>query len=429
MEMLDMKLFRNEFDAVSKQLGQRGVDKTILDDFLKKDERRRELIQETEKLKKMRNEVSDQIALKKRNKEDAQADIESMRNVGRKIKAIDAELEIVEKEIFDIAAVLPNLAHESVPVGEDENANIEMKKWGKPRTFDFEPKPHWEIGEELGILDFERGAKVAHSRFLYYKGLGARLERAIYNFMIDLHVDEHGYTEMIPPYLVNDEAMFGTGQFPKFKEDVFQIANESLTLIPTAEVPLTNYYQNEILEEEQLPEYFTALSPSFRSEAGSAGRDTRGLIRLHQFNKVEMVKFSKPENSYDELEKMTANAEDVLQKLNLPYRVIVLCTGDMGFAASKTYDLEVWIPAQDTYREISSCSNTEAFQARRAKIRYRQSDSGKVEHVHTLNGSGLAVGRTMAAILENCQEADGSVTIPEALVSYMGGITQISKKK
>ncbi|MEG0553368.1 MAG: serine--tRNA ligase, partial [Carnobacterium sp.] len=309
----------------------------------------------------------------------------------------------------------------------DETDNLEIRKWGTPKAFDFNVKSHWDIAESLDIVDFERGAKVAGSRFVFYKGLGARLERAIYNFMLDLHTGEHGYTEMITPILVNGESMYGTGQFPKFKEDVFQIQDRDLTLIPTAEVPLTNYYRNEILKEEQLPAYFTALSPSFRSEAGSAGRDTRGLIRLHQFNKVEMVKFSKPETSYDELEKMTNNAEAVLQKLDLPYRVLALCTGDMGFSAAKTYDLEVWIPAQDVYREISSCSNTEAFQARRAKIRYRNEATEKLEYVHTLNGSGLAVGRTFAAILENYQQADGSVKIPEVLIPYMGGVTEIKK--
>ncbi len=350
-----------------------------------------------------------------------------MREVGEKIKELDERLATVDEKIEAITTGLPNLPHESVPVGADEADNDEVRKWGTPVEADFEVKAHWEIAEELGILDFERGAKVSGSRFVFYKGLGARLERAVYNFMLDLHTEEHGYTEMLTPYLVNSDSMFGTGQFPKFKEDVFQIEGTDLTLIPTAEVPLTNYYSDEILKEEQLPIYFTALSPAFRSEAGSAGRDTRGLIRLHQFNKVEMVKFSKPETSYEELEKMTKNAETVLQKLDLPYRVLALCTGDMGFSAAKTYDLEVWIPTQETYREISSCSNTEAFQARRAKIRYRNEETGKLEYVHTLNGSGLAVGRTIAAILENYQQADGSVKIPEVLVPYMGGTTEIRK--
>lgn len=425
--MLDRKKLRHDFDVVAEQLEKRGVKKESLNRYTELDEKRREIIQKSEEKKRLRNDVSDQIAQRKRNKENADDQIAEMRKVGEDIKQLDKDLDETETELYDIESGLPNLPHESVPVGEDEEDNVEVRKWGTPTELDFEPKPHWEIGEELGILDFERGAKVAQSRFLYYKGLGARLERAIYNFMIDVHTQEHGYTEVLPPYLVNDEAMFGTGQFPKFKEDVFEIKDEPLTLIPTAEVPLTNYYKDEILQESDLPVYFTALSPSFRSEAGSAGRDTRGLIRLHQFNKVEMVKFSKPEESYDELEKMTANAESILQKLGLPYRVIVLCTGDMGFAAAKTYDIEVWIPAQDTYREISSCSNTEDFQARRAKIRYRREDNGKVEHVHTLNGSGLAVGRTVAAILENCQQPDGSVKIPEVLVPYMNGVTEIRK--
>ena len=423
--MLDIKKLRNDYEETAKKLANRGVKQEVLDTFMSLDEKRRKLLVETEKLKKYRNEVSGAIASLKRNKEDADTKIKEMREVGDEIKLKDDQLEEIDIQIEDIASGLPNLPHESVPVGDDEADNLEIRKWGTPKVFDFDVKSHWDIAEALDIVDFERGAKVAGSRFVFYKGLGARLERAIYNFMLDLHTGEHGYTEMITPILVNGESMYGTGQFPKFKEDVFQIQNRDLTLIPTAEVPLTNYYRNEILKDEQLPAYFTALSPSFRSEAGSAGRDTRGLIRLHQFNKVEMVKFSKPETSYDELEKMTNNAEAVLQKLNLPYRVLALCTGDMGFSAAKTYDLEVWIPAQDVYREISSCSNTEAFQARRAKIRYRNEATEKLEYVHTLNGSGLAVGRTFAAILENYQQADGSVKIPEALVPYMGGVTEI----
>ncbi|WP_414839368.1 serine--tRNA ligase [Carnobacterium sp. TMP28] len=425
--MLDTKKLRNDYENTANKLVNRGVKQEVLDTFMALDEKRRKLLVETEKLKKYRNEVSGAIASLKRNKEDADSKIKEMREVGDEIKLKDEQLQTIDYEIEEIASGLPNLPHESVPIGNDEADNIEVRKWGTPRVVDFEVKSHWEIAESLDIVDFERGAKVAGSRFVFYKGLGARLERAIYNFMLDLHTGEHGYTEMITPILVNGESMYGTGQFPKFKEDVFQIEDRDLTLIPTAEVPLTNYYRNEILKEEQLPAYFTALSPSFRSEAGSAGRDTRGLIRLHQFNKVEMVKFSKPENSYDELEKMTNNAEAVLQKLDLPYRVLALCTGDMGFSAAKTYDLEVWIPAQDVYREISSCSNTEDFQARRAKIRYRDEATEKLAYVHTLNGSGLAVGRTFAAILENYQEADGTVKIPKVLVPYMGGVTEIKK--
>lgn len=423
--MIDIKLIRNDFDAVKERLQTRGVNPSELDELKELDERRRELIQKSEKLKKERNDVSEQIAQKKRNKENADDAIAAMKQVGADIKAIDAELDELEEKTQAIASGLPNLPHPSLPIGEDEESNEEVRKWGNLPEFGFEPKAHWDLGADLKILDFERGAKVARSRFLYYKGLGARLERALYNFMIDLHVTEHGYEEVIPPYLANDDALYGTGQFPKFKEDVFQIDGHPLTLIPTAEVPLTNYYQNEILDEKDLPIYFTALSPSFRSEAGSAGRDTRGLIRLHQFNKVEMVKFAKPEDSYDELEKMTANAEAILQKLGLAYRVVLLSTGDTGFAAAKTYDLEVWIPTQETYREISSCSNTESFQARRAMIRYRREEDDKIDYVHTLNGSGLAVGRTVAAILENYQQADGSIKIPDVLVPYMGGVTEI----
>lgn len=423
--MIDIKLIRNDFEQVKERLLTRGVDSQELDNLKEWDEKRRELIQKSEKLKKERNQTSEEIAKKKRNKENADDAIAAMKQVGSDIKAIDNELEEIEEKTTAIASGLPNLPHPSIPVGEDEDANEEVRKWGEVKAFDFEPKPHWDLGTDLKILDFERGAKVARSRFLFYKGLGARLERALYNFMLDLHTSEHGYEEVIPPYLANDDALYGTGQFPKFKEDVFQIQGHPLTLIPTAEVPLTNYYQNEILEESDLPKYFTALSPSFRSEAGSAGRDTRGLIRLHQFNKVEMVKFAKPEDSYDELEKMTKNAEAILQKLNLPYRVVLLSTGDTGFAAAKTYDLEVWIPTQNTYREISSCSNTEAFQARRAMIRYRREEDGKIDYVHTLNGSGVAVGRTVAAILENYQQADGSIKVPDVLVPYMGGLTEI----
>lgn len=426
--MLEVKKIRSSFEEVSQKLATRGVKPEVLERFVSLDEERRKLIVQTEELKKYRNEVSGEIATLKRNKENADDKIVEMREVGEKIKGIDEKLEEIDLALTEIATTLPNLPHESVPVGADEEDNVEVRRFGTPKTFNFEAKPHWDVAEELGILDFERGAKVSGSRFVFYRGMGARLERALYNFMLDMHTTEHGYTEMMTPYLVNSASMFGTGQFPKFKEDVFQIENRDLTLIPTAEVPLTNYYRDEILDGAALPVYFTALSPSFRSEAGSAGRDTRGLIRLHQFNKVEMVKLSAPESSYEELEKMTENAEAILKRLDLPYRVLALCTGDMGFSAAKTYDLEVWIPAQDTYREISSCSNCEDFQARRAMIRYR-TEAGKPEYVHTLNGSGLAIGRTVAAILENYQQEDGSVLVPEALVPYMGGVTVISKEK
>ena len=423
--MLDIKMIRQNVAMVKEKLATRNVDEAKINEFVALDEKRRAELVKVEELKKLRNDVSGEIAQLKRNKENADDKIAKMKKVGEEIKALDEQIAKIDEELTAIATTLPNLPHESTPIGKDEDDNVEVRRHGSVRAFDFEPKPHWEIAENLGILDFERGAKVSGSRFVFYKGLGARLERAIYNFMLDEHGKE-GYTEVIPPYIVNSHSMFGTGQFPKFKEDVFQLANTDLTLIPTAEVPLTNYYNGEILEEADLPVYFTALSPSFRSEAGSAGRDTRGLIRLHQFNKVEMVKLTKPEESYNELEKMTQNAENILQKLNLPYRVVALSTGDMGFSAAKTYDLEVWIPAQDTYREISSCSNCEDFQARRAMIRYRD-ENGKVQYVHTLNGSGLAVGRTVAAILENYQNEDGSVTIPEVLVPYMGGVTKIEK--
>ena len=423
--MLDIKMIRQNVEMVKEKLATRNVDEAKINEFVALDEKRRAELVKVEELKKLRNDVSGKIAQLKRNKENADDKIAEMKKVGEEIKALDEQIAKIDEELTAIATTLPNLPHESTPIGKDEDDNVEVRRHGSVRAFDFEPKPHWEIAENLGILDFERGAKVSGSRFVFYKGLGARLERAIYNFMLDEHGKE-GYTEVIPPYIVNSHSMFGTGQFPKFKEDVFQLANTDLTLIPTAEVPLTNYYNGEILEEADLPVYFTALSPSFRSEAGSAGRDTRGLIRLHQFNKVEMVKLTKPEESYNELEKMTQNAENILQKLNLPYRVVALSTGDMGFSAAKTYDLEVWIPAQDTYREISSCSNCEDFQARRAMIRYRD-ENGKVQYVHTLNGSGLAVGRTVAAILENYQNEDGSVTIPEVLVPYMGGVTKIEK--
>lgn len=428
--MLDLKDIRFNSDKY-KVLGEtRGVDSMVFEQLVALDEERRELIVKTEELKKLRNEVSQEISQLKRQKENADDKIVQMQKVGEEIKAIDERLGILEIQINGILHTIPNMPHVSVPVGVDEESNIEVRRWGTPKQFDFTPKPHWEIAEELGILDFERGAKVSGSRFVFYKGLGARLERACYNYMLDMHVDEQGYTEMVTPYIVNDNAMFGTGQFPKFKEDVFSLNDDrNLTLIPTAEVSLTNYYANEILKEEDLPIYFTAFSPSFRSEAGSAGRDTRGLIRLHQFHKVEMVKFAHPEYSFEELEKMTQDAESILKGLELPYRVLTLCTGDMGFSATKTYDLEVWIPAQDMYREISSCSNCGAFQSRRAKIRFRNEETGKTEYVHTLNGSGLAVGRTVAAILENFQNEDGSVTIPNALVPYMGGITVIKPNK
>lgn len=422
--MLDIKKIRADFDGVAAKLETRGVKKETLQELHELDVRRRELIVQSENLKKERNAVSDEIALIKREKGDASEKITAMKQVSADIKVIDADLADIEEKLTTYTTTLPNLPHDDVPVGADEDDNVEIRRHGQAPEFSFEPKPHWDLGESLGILDWERGGKVTGSRFLFYKGAGARLERALYNFMLDEHAKE-GYTEMITPYMVNQESMFGTGQYPKFKEDTFEVNDDrGFVLIPTAEVPLTNYYRGEILDNAELPVYFTAMSPSFRSEAGSAGRDTRGLIRLHQFHKVEMVKFARPEESYDELEKMVVNAENILQKLGLAYRVIALSTGDMGFSAAKTYDLEVWIPAQNTYREISSCSNCEDFQARRAQIRYRDED-GKVNLLHTLNGSGLAVGRTVAAILENYQNEDGSVTVPEVLRPYMGGLEVI----
>lgn len=422
--MLDIKRIRTDFDGVAAKLATRGVAAETLADIKELDAKRREILVTVEELKAERNTVSAEIAQAKRNKENADDKIAAMQKLSADVKNLDAQLLEIDEELNAILTVLPNTPHDSVPVGADEEENVEVRRWGTPREFTFEPKAHWDLGENLDILDWERGAKVTGARFLFYKNLGARLERALYNFMLDEHIAE-GYQEIITPYMVNHDSMFGTGQYPKFKEDTFELADTNFVLIPTAEVPLTNYYRNEILEEKDLPIYFTAMSPSFRSEAGSAGRDTRGLIRLHQFHKVEMVKFATPEQSYDELEKMTANAENILQKLGLPYRVLALCTGDMGFSAAKTYDLEVWIPAQNAYREISSCSNTEDFQARRAQIRYRDAADGKVKLLHTLNGSGLAVGRTVAAILENYQNEDGSVTIPEVLRPYMGGVEVI----
>lgn len=416
--MLDIKKIRTNFDDVAEKLATRGIKSELLIDLRNLDEERRILVIKSDKLKTIRNSVSEEIASAKRSGEDSTDKIIAMQKVSAEIKEIDMELIKVEEKLTAYTTTLPNLPHKSTPIGTSEEDNVEVRRWGKQVLFDFEPKAHWDIGENLGILDWERGAKVSGTRFLFYKGAGAKLERALYNFMLDEH-EKEGYTEVIPPYIVNHDSMFGTGQYPKFKEDTFELADSGYVLIPTAEVPLTNYYRNEILDAVKLPIYFTAMSPSFRSEAGSAGRDTRGLIRLHQFHKVEMVKFSKPENSYDELEKMTHNAENILQKLNLPYRVLALSTGDMGFSAAKTYDLEVWIPTQNMYREISSCSNCEDFQARRAQIRYRD-ENGKVSLVHTLNGSGLALGRTVAAILENYQNADGSVTVPEVLRPYIG---------
>ncbi|AYC28364.1 serine--tRNA ligase [Paenisporosarcina cavernae] len=419
--MLDVKRIRENYEEVKKVLETRGEDLGTFDQFETLDTKRRELIAKTEVLKAERNEVSGQIAQMKRNKENADDAILRMREVGDEIKAIDEELREVEEKFTDMMMRLPNIPHESVPVGDSEDDNVEVRTWGETPTFDFEAKPHWDIATDLQIVDFERAAKTTGSRFLFYRGLGARLERALMNFMLDLHTEEHGYEEMLPPYLANRASLTGTGQLPKFEEDAFLIEKEDFFLIPTSEVTVTNFFRDEILDGDMLPKGFAAFSACFRSEAGSAGRDTRGLIRQHQFNKVEMVRFVHPEKSYDELEKLTGHAEKVLQLLGLPYRVLKMCTADLGFTAAKKYDVEVWIPTQNMYREISSCSNFEDFQARRANIRFRREAGGKVEYVHTLNGSGLAIGRTVAAILENYQQADGSVVIPEVLRPYMGG--------
>ncbi|EIT7950882.1 serine--tRNA ligase [Listeria monocytogenes] len=427
--MLDVKLLRNNFDEVKQKLQNRGEDLGEFEKFGELDKRRRTLIVETEALKSQRNEVSQEIAKLKREKQDADAKIEEMRVVGDRIKTLDIELREIDEKLDMILMSIPNIPHESTPVGESEDDNVEIRKWGEVREFDFEPKAHWDLGTDLDILDFENAAKVTGSRFVFYKKLGARLERALINFMMDLHSNEHGYEEMLPPYMVNRASMTGTGQLPKFEEDAFLIEAEDYFLIPTAEVPVTNYHREDILKAEDLPRKYTAFSACFRSEAGSAGRDTRGLIRQHQFNKVELVQFVKPEDSYAALEKLTGNAEEVLRRLKLPYRVLSMCTADLGFTAAKKYDLEVWIPSYNSYREISSCSNFESFQARRANIRFRREPGSKPEYVHTLNGSGLALGRTVAAILENYQDADGSVRIPKVLQGYMGGIEKIELPK
>ena len=423
--MLDIKRVRDNFEAVKTILQTRNEDLGNFDDFEELDKKRRELIAKTEVLKAERNKVSEQISVMKRNKENADEVIARMREVGEEIKSLDAELNKVEDQFKDMMMRLPNIPHESVPVGSTEDDNVEEYTWGELPKFDFEIKPHWDIATDLQIVDFERGGKVTGSRFLFYRGRGARLERALMSFMMDLHSEEHGYEEMLPPKIVNRDSLTGTGQLPKFEEDVFKLVRDEdemdYFMIPTAEVPVTNFYRDEILDVETLPQGFCAYSGCFRSEAGSAGRDTRGLIRQHQFNKVELVRFVKPEESYEQLELLTGHAEKVLQLLNLPYRKLKMCTADLGFTAAKKYDLEVWIPAQNMYREISSCSNFEDFQARRANIRFRREPNAKPEYVHTLNGSGLAVGRTVAAILENYQQADGSVVIPEVLRPYMGG--------
>ena len=423
--MLDIKYLRQNVDIIKKKLRQRGqaID---FDRFLKLDQERRDILISVEALRNERNDASKEIGRLKKEKKDATELIAQMSAVSDKIKKLDEDLKSVEENLNNFMLLVPNIQHESVPAGSGESDNVVVRSGGAKPVFNFEPKEHWEIGERLNILDFSRGAKIAGARFTLYKGLAAAMERALVNFMLELHVREHGYTEVLTPFMVNRESMTGTGQLPKFAEDLFKVEGMEYYLIPTAEVPVTNIYRDEILEEEQLPIFLVAYSPCFRSEAGSYGKDTRGLIRQHQFNKVEMVKFAKPEDSYDQLEKLTANAEEVLNRLGIHYRTVCLCAGDLGFSSAKTYDVEAWMPGQNVYREISSCSNFEDFQARRASIRFRREGSGKVEFVHTLNGSGLAVGRTVVAIFENYQQADGGVVIPEALRPYMGGLEKIA---
>lgn len=438
--MLDLAFVRANLELVKEKLRARGqAPAALLDDFDAVDAHRRERITEVEQLKAQRNKLSEEVARLKKSGQDASAVMEETRTLKQKMESLEAAANEAEDKLRAILASIPNLPHDSVPVGKSEQDNVEVKRWGTPAEFNFQPKPHWEIGEALGILDLERAAKLSGARFAVYWAAGARLERALINFMLDLHTGTHGYTEVLPPFMVNSKSLFSTGQLPKFGEDLFRCVDEQgykegeyrdndHWLIPTAEVPLTNLYRDEVLEEAKLPMSLTAYTPCFRSEAGSYGKDVRGIIRQHQFQKVELVKFSKPEESFDELEKLTANAEAILEKLGLPYRRMLLCTADMGFSSAKTYDLEVWLPGQGLYREISSCSNVEAFQARRANIRYRPQGKGKTEFLHTLNGSGLATGRTWVAILENYQQADGTVRVPEALVPYMGGQTVIGPK-
>jgi len=423
--MLDMKFIRDHLDQVEQRLASRGGEQSLAG-FRQLDERRRSLLVESETLKAQKNSVSEEIS-KVKDKSQVQDKITEMKAVSARIKTLDDELKLVEEELQNLLLIIPNLPHPTTPIGRSEADNVVVRSWGNPPGFAFEPKNHWEIGEQLGILDFERAAKITGARFALTKGAGARLERALISFMLDLHTTEHGYTEVLPPFMVNRASMTATGQLPKFEEDLFKLVDPDFLLIPTAEVPVTNIHRDEILKRSELPISYTAYTPCFRREAGSYGKDTRGLIRQHQFNKVELVKFVHPAESEAELEKLTGHAERVLQLLELPYRVMALCSGDIGFSACKTYDLEVWLPGQNLYREISSCSSFGDFQARRGGIRFREDDKSKPEFVHTLNGSGLAVGRTLVAILENYQQADGSVVIPQALRPYMGGLEKIGR--
>lgn len=422
--MLDVKRFRTDFDGIKKALAKRNKEYN-LENFVELDNKRRALLGEVEELKSKQNTASKQIPVIKKQGGDTTDLMNEMKAISDKVKELDSQVKVVDEQIRDFLLSVPNTPNELVPDGADDSDNLEMRKWGEPRKFDFEPKPHWEIGEKYDILDPATAAKIAGTRFTIYKGLGARLERAIVNFMLDTHVEKHGYLEVFPPQMVNRDSMTGTGQLPKFEEDAFKVANNGFFLVPTAEVPVTNMYRDDILDGSKLTIKHCAYTACFRAEAGSAGRDTRGLIRQHQFNKVELVKFSKPENSYKELETLTNDAEHILQLLGLPYRVVRLCGGDLGFSSAMTYDIEVWMPSYNRYVEISSCSNFEDYQARRANIKYKDNIKDKAKFVHTLNGSGLAVGRTTAAILENFQQADGSIKIPEALVPYMGGVSEI----
>lgn len=425
--MLDLKFIRNNLDAVKEAVKKRGA-QVDLRLFSQLEEERRKLLFEVEQHKFTRNKVSEEIAEMKRRGEDTEERILEMRKLSKEIKELDKEVSKKEQGLHDFLLNVPNLPHPTVPVGTDETQNQVTRSWGEPPLFHFKPQAHWDLGEDLGILDFQRAGKISGPRFALYWGAGAALERALISFMLDLHTKEHGYVEVLPPVLVNTETMTGTGQLPKFAEELYKCEDDDLYLIPTAEVPVTNIHRDEILSSFDLTLKYVAFTPCFRREAGAAGRETRGLIRQHEFNKVELVKFSKPENSYDELEKLTADAEEVLQRLNLHYRVVTLCTGDLGFSAAKTYDLEVWMPGYEGYKEISSCSNFEDFQARRANIRYREGAGASVKFVHTLNGSGLAIGRTVAAVLENYQQEDGSIIVPEVLREYMGGIERIDKR-
>lgn len=425
--MLDLKFVRSNPDVVRDSLVRRGESTDGLDSLLAADEKRRSILVEVEELKRRRNEASEKVARLKREGADASEIIEEMKGVAERIRGLDEELAAVESAIAELLLGIPNIPHESVPTGRDDSENVEVRRWGRPRQFEFEPKAHWDLGVDLDILDFERASKITGARFAIYKGAGSRLVRALVNFMLDLHTQEHGYTEVFPPFLVNGASMVGTGQLPKFADDMFKCEGLDYYMVPTAEVPVTNMYRGEILDGACLPLKRVAYTACFRAEAGAAGRDTRGLIRQHQFDKVELVKFVHPEVSYDELESLVADAQSVLEILELPYRVTMMCTGDVGFSAAKKYDLEVWMPSYNRYVEISSCSNFEAFQARRADIKFRPAPGAKAEFVHTLNGSGLAVGRTIAALLENWQQADGSVVMPERLRRYMGGLEAITK--